>query len=156
MKPYQTKKTKNIRRFTQEEDDQLKELVKLYGESNWIMISCKMEHRNSRQCKDRWEEYLSPTTNRTPWSKEEELRLMTLVSQYGKKWLFLSKFFDRRPDSQIRNKFKTIEHKFQSMKIPQFNNVITSNSNNTTSNLLSSKELDVFDNMMDFDFDDFF
>ena len=116
-----------------------------------------MDHRNSRQCKDRWQQYLSPETNRTPWSKEEEIRLMALVSQYGKKWLFLSKFFDRRPDAQLRNKFKTIEHKYPPIYIPQTDNVNIQSGNNfnTSSFQFSSQELEVFDEFIDFNCDVF-
>ena len=96
------------RRFTEEEDMILKKLVKLYGDSNWIKISNRMPGRNSRQCKDRWCLYLSPNTNRSPWTAEEEQRLLELAKKYKKKWTEISKFFDGRPDTQIKNKWKTL------------------------------------------------
>ena len=99
------------RRFTEEEDDKLRELVKKYGENQWLLISSCMGTRNSRQCKDRWHQYLSPEANLAPWTQEEEELLKRLFEQYQGKWLEILKFFPKRSYNQIKNKWKTIERK---------------------------------------------
>ena len=150
---YQTKKAKGNRRFTKKEDDQLIELVKKYGESNWIIISCKMEHRNSRQCKDRWQQYLSPTTNRSPWTNEEEFLLMTLVAQYGKKWLHLSKFFYQRPPSQLRNKYKTLLNKYPPIQIQKRETTVPT-CKTSSHDPFASQELEAaFNDIFDFNYE---
>ena len=108
------KRTKINRRFTKEEDENLVNLVEKYGESDWMQIAEMMKNRNARQCKDRWFQYLAPTVNKKPWTKEEDERLMQLVSEYGPKWLYISKFFDGRHNAHIRNRYKTIQKKFES------------------------------------------
>ena len=102
---------KIIRRFTSEEDERLKSLVHQYGESNWIRVSNKMPGRNSRQCKDRYLQYLSPEANRTPWTYEEEVLLEKLVAQFGTQWTRIALYFKGRPDSQIKNKWKTFQNR---------------------------------------------
>ena len=96
------------RRFTIQEDQKLTELVSIYGERSWPLIASKMENRNSRQCKDRWCQYLSPSANKTPWTEEEENRLVILVKELNGKWKEIAKHFDGRADAQIRNKWKTL------------------------------------------------
>lgn len=99
---------KSNMRFTKEEDKKLKELVKKYGEWDWGKIAGKMENRNPRQCKDRWELYLCPYVNQSQWTPEEEELLMRLSVTMNQRWVDISKKFDRRTPSQIRNKYRTI------------------------------------------------
>lgn len=44
--------------FTDEEDNILPLLVKIFGESNWFDISMKMNGRSAEACKKRWQ-YIS-------------------------------------------------------------------------------------------------
>jgi hypothetical protein len=80
-------------RFSIEEDIHLTELVKEYGANDWKIISCLMKTRTSRQCKDRWEGFLSPSIAKRAWSQEENLLLIQKISEIGKRWIFLAKFF---------------------------------------------------------------
>ena len=102
---------KVIRRFTPAEDEKLTKLVKLYGAGNWLFIASCMKTRNSRQCKDRWLQYLSPDSNQSAWTEEEEERLRTLYHQYNGHWLEIGKYFEGRALAQIRNKWKTLERR---------------------------------------------
>ena len=108
---YTSLRHKVNRRFTQEEDETLTKLVKLYGAGNWLFIASCMKTRNSRQCKDRWYQYLSPESNQSPWTEEEEKKLRELVQQYNGRWLEIGKFFEGRALSQIRNKWRTLERR---------------------------------------------
>ena len=99
------------RRFTKDEDELLKKLVQQYGDKNWLAISKQMPKRNSRQCKDRWFQYLCPTTNLTPWSLEELQSLEELVVKYNYNWTTIAKFFNNRPPSQVRNKWKLLQYR---------------------------------------------
>ncbi|KAK8870777.1 hypothetical protein M9Y10_008664 [Tritrichomonas musculus] len=46
-------------KFTKEEDDKLKEVAKKEGRKNWTKISREMGSRTAKECKDRWENYLT-------------------------------------------------------------------------------------------------
>ena len=96
------------RRFTKQEDYRLIELVQRLGENRWNLIARYMQNRNARQCKDRWNQYLSPNTNNTPWTQEEEEKLKRLYVELGGKWYEIAKRFNGRADSQIRNKWRTL------------------------------------------------
>ena len=99
------------RRFTKEEDEKLKELVLKYGEQNWLIVSSRMHTRNSRQCKDRWFQYLSPNANLVPWTLEEEIYLKCLVVELNGRWSEIAKRFPGRSDSQVRNKWRTLQRR---------------------------------------------
>jgi hypothetical protein len=54
-----------------------------------------MKTRTSRQCKDRWEGFLSPSIAKRARSQEEDLLLIQKISEIGKRWIFLAKFFSK-------------------------------------------------------------
>ena len=104
--------------FSKEEDSQLISLVEHFG-PNWHTISEFME-KNSRQCKDRYENYLSPNLNMGPWTKEEDELLISKVAQYGKKWSFIALFFFNRSQVNIKNHYSTLmKRKEKARKILQ-------------------------------------
>ena len=109
------------KRFTEEEDNKLRDLVQKYGENQWLMISSRMGTRNSRQCKDRWLQYLSPKSNLTPWTPEEEELLLKLSEQYKGKWLEITKMFPGRSYNQVKNKWKTLERRKKAAEINSYN-----------------------------------
>ena len=54
------------RKFNEKDDEKLKEIVQRVGEDDWNEVAKQMGSRNARQCKERWENYLSPNINREP------------------------------------------------------------------------------------------
>ena len=100
-------------KFRLSEDTLLKSLVRLYGENNWEVIAANMKGRKARQCKDRWFLYLSPNINISPWTDEEEAKLVKLVGELGPRWVKITKHFDRRTDTQIKNRWNVIKRRIK-------------------------------------------
>ncbi|EAY00874.1 Myb-like DNA-binding domain containing protein [Trichomonas vaginalis G3] len=98
-------------RFTEEDDQKLKQLVNEYGENNWDIIAKKMKGRNKRQCRDRWNRYLAPNVNHSEWTVEEEKLLMSLVPILSPRWREIAKHFSGRNDIQIKNRYKMIQNR---------------------------------------------
>ena len=67
-----------------------------------------MENRTIRQCKERWVNYLQPGLNNSPWTKAEDMILFEKVKQYGNSWAKIKKFFPRRTDINIKNRWSKI------------------------------------------------
>lgn len=63
------KKVVNRGRWSKEEDNKLKELVKIYKE-NWSQISSHFPDRNDGQCLQRWSKVLNPKLIKGPWTHE--------------------------------------------------------------------------------------
>jgi hypothetical protein len=62
------------RRWTEAEDQLLRNLVAQYGAGNWDQIALFMPNRNTRQCRERWMLYLNPNINNGHWIKEKDVR----------------------------------------------------------------------------------
>ena len=100
-------------KFTPAEDAVLKDLVAQHGERNWKLIASNMVNRNARQCHDRWTFYLSPDVNHSPWTQEEEEKLVTLICKLGPHWVQIARFFAGRTDTQIKNKWNVIKRRMK-------------------------------------------
>lgn len=98
-------------KFTASEDNALKVLVEKFGETNWELISQMLQTRNSRQCKDRWEYYLSPKLNRNPWTEEEDKLLIKLIRSIGPHWVKVARNFEGRTDTQIKNRWNILKRR---------------------------------------------
>ena len=106
-------------KFRPEEDMKLRRLVSKYGELAWNEIAAEMDERNARQCHDRWTYYLSPALNCSPWTQEEDKRLIRLAKQYKGKWVAISKHFNRRTDTQIKNRWNILKKKMNLPELPR-------------------------------------
>lgn len=105
--------------FTPEEDAHLKELVAEKGERAWNVIHTLMPGRSARQCRERWNLYLSPTVNNEPWTPDEVVKLYTLYAAVGPQWTLLSHQFPNRTANNIKNRLKQCLRRAQRMcRIP--------------------------------------
>lgn len=131
-------------KFTPEEDEKLRSIVNEIGEKDWVAVSSKMGSRNTRQCKERWFNYLSPNVKTLPWTPEEDEQLKELHKEYGSKWVKISHFFPSRTDTNIKSRWmvlqrlqKTLEKK--ALKIAKKNAISSgSNESNNASITLNS------------------
>lgn len=98
-------------KFTQEEDDLLIEVIERMGTRDWEGVAQEMKHRTPRQCRERWNNYLSPSITSDPWSKDEEKLLSQLYSEYGSKWSKIAEFFPNRSANGIRNRYKMMQRR---------------------------------------------
>ena len=99
-------------KFSDEEDKKLIKLVKeSSGHPNWRQISILMQTRTPRQCRERYQNYLSPSVNRSSWTKEEDSILMAQYAIYGPKWNFIAKSIPGRTGNCARNRWQSIMRK---------------------------------------------
>lgn len=112
-----TKKVSGQRhKFTPAEDELLKSLVQMYGESKWALIAEKMQTRSPRQCRERYKNYLSPKIQNAPWTPEEENLLIQKYQQLGPKWSIISVFFAPRSDVNVKNHWAVMMNRTQREK----------------------------------------
>lgn len=91
-------------KFTESEDQYLLALVNRFGTKSWSTISSIMRSRTSRQCRDRWNHYLSPTTNKDDWSTEEDEVIIEQLKKVGKQWTYIASLLPGRTSIAVRNR----------------------------------------------------
>jgi len=91
-------------KFSPEEDNTLRQLVQAHGTGSWNLISRYFEDRTARQCRDRWNHYLSQESQNIEWSEEDDIRLLQLFDEYGSKWTSISKILPNRTAVSVRNR----------------------------------------------------
>lgn len=93
-------------KWSEDEDNKLIELVKVYGNKNWKKISECLETRNPVQCLHRWSKILQPGLVKGPWTVEEDRKLLQWVkSQGAMKWSMCSELIPGRSGKQCRERW---------------------------------------------------
>lgn len=90
--------------FTHEEDQKLIQLFQEFGDKNWNIIAEHMQNRTTRQCKDRYKNYLDEYIQKTIWTKDEDKLLLEKYNKLGERQSRISKFFKGTNSSQVRNR----------------------------------------------------
>lgn len=66
-------------------------------------------NRTSRQCRERWKNYLSPTVNNGAWTVDEDMKLGQLTDKFGSQWAKISQFFENRTDINVKNRWMLLQ-----------------------------------------------
>ncbi|EAY14769.1 Myb-like DNA-binding domain containing protein [Trichomonas vaginalis G3] len=98
-------------KFTSEEDKRLCELVTVYGNKAWKKIAQIMQTKNTRQCRERYINYLAPNLTNGPWTQEEDYSLIQFASQMGPHWSKIAKMFPTRSDVNVKNRYALLVSK---------------------------------------------
>jgi hypothetical protein len=100
-------------RFNPSEDVLLMKMVAGLGTGDWHSVARRVPGRNARQCKERWENYLSPSVRNAPWTPEEEELLLQKHSEFGPMWRKIASFFRARTDINVRSRWHLIQRRIR-------------------------------------------
>lgn len=93
-------------RWSLEEDAALLHAIKRAAGLNWAEIQKNIPGRNSLQCRERYTYALDPKINNTPWTPDEEARLLEAAQLVdGRKWREIAKHVRTRNGKQCRRKY---------------------------------------------------
>ena len=62
--------------WTNVEDSILQASISKYGLNQWARVSSLLARKSAKQCKARWEEFLSPAAKKGDWSQAEDEQLL--------------------------------------------------------------------------------
>lgn len=100
-------------RWSHEEDEQLIAFVQSFPNARVVPWSTVIEHiqgRTSKQCRERWFNFLDPSIKRNlEWTKDEDKQLVNLVKLLGKKWSRIAKEMPGRTEHSVKVRFQVLE-----------------------------------------------
>ena len=74
--------------WSKEEDDILKQQVRIHGAPKWTAIAKALTHKTATQCRHRWYNYLNSHDVKTAnWSNAEDNLLLESQKKLGNKWI---------------------------------------------------------------------
>lgn len=94
-------------RWTDDEDRSLIYLVS-QGHKNWGQVALHMPGRTSKQCRERWNNYLDPTLKHEPFTSEEDILLVQLQKALGNKWAAISKLIPGRTENAVKLRYNHV------------------------------------------------
>ena len=98
----------NKRKWTSFEDEILIKYVYTYGATNWSKLADYLPGRTAKQCRERWHNHLDPHIENVKWTEEDDENLLNAYHQFGSRWSMISKLFEGRSDSSIRNRYNLL------------------------------------------------
>lgn len=94
-------------KFTEQEDEELKSLAESLS-FNWRQVSKSMTGRSSRQCRERYKYFLSPSITQESWTEEEDKILRERFHDIGPKWATIAQHLNGRTQVSAKNRFKKL------------------------------------------------
>ncbi|QHO24452.1 hypothetical protein HN51_048009 [Arachis hypogaea] len=92
--------------WTAEEDETLRNAVAAFKGKSWKKIAEFFPDRSEVQCLHRWQKVLNPELVKGPWTKEEDDKIVEMVSKYGpSKWSLIAKSLPGRIGKQCRERW---------------------------------------------------
>jgi len=100
-----SKKTKDAKMWTEEEDALLRQAVEKYGE-DWVTVAQEVPGRNKLQCVQRWKKTLRPGLIKGTWKPEEDaLLLQVMVEEMEGDWQAISRRIPGRNAKQCKERW---------------------------------------------------
>lgn len=94
----------NLKNWTKEEDIALLEAAEKNNYKCWKKIADHLPGRSAIQCSARFKR-IKPGIIKGAWTKEEDDKLLELVSQLGTNWALISNYMGSRSGKQVRDRF---------------------------------------------------
>lgn len=96
-------------KWTEEEDQRLREIVETYGAKNWKRLASILGNvRSDVQCLHRWNKVLRPGLSKGPWTPEEDRIVKDMVMRHGAgniKWSVIASQLPGRIGKQCRERW---------------------------------------------------
>lgn len=90
--------------WTEEDDKLLLMRAQQNNEKNWKKIASSFKGRTSIQCSSRYHR-IKPGLAKGHFTREEDLKLISLYNRFGKKWNLIAKEMKNRTGKQVRDRF---------------------------------------------------
>lgn len=97
-------KIQKIKKWSEDEDKLLLELVKSNQRNKWKIISQHFSNKTPSDCRQRYD-IIQPNITRGRWKKEEDQKILKYIGMFGPKWSKIAKKVTTRTAKQIRERY---------------------------------------------------
>ncbi|KAL0633108.1 hypothetical protein Q9L58_008008 [Maublancomyces gigas] len=79
-----------------------------------VVVAQVVKTRNGDQCSKRWYDALDPSIDHSPWTSDEDVRLLEAISKHGRNWKAIVKaYFPRRTSLSAKNRYSLLIRKME-------------------------------------------
>lgn len=96
-------------------------IIKEKGAQHWKEIALELSNRSGvgifrqgKQCRERWINHLDPNVKKGSWTDEEDLLMLQLFLEKGKKWADIAKRLGGRTENNVKNRWISLIRKYKS------------------------------------------
>ena len=90
------RKSTSPQHWGKEEDEVLKQAVECFGTEDWDTVAAQVPGRNTKQVRERWQNYVDPNISFAPLTADEIRQVMSRQQELGNKWKEIATFLDQR------------------------------------------------------------
>jgi hypothetical protein len=91
-------------KWTAEEDAKLTSAVQKHG-NYWVFVAMLVPGRNNKDCRSRWVNSLNISRKMGKWTPEEDAKLTSAVTKYGKDWFAAAALVSGRNNKDCRSRW---------------------------------------------------
>jgi hypothetical protein len=92
--------------WTIDEDNAITEWVRQNGACEWnkLVLKCCLR-RSGKQCRERWINILSRSSQKGPWTSEEDDIILRMRENIGNKWAKIATCLPGRSENHVKNRW---------------------------------------------------
>jgi hypothetical protein len=91
--------------WAQHEDALLLQAVQQFGPTQWVNIAKFVPCRTAKQCRERWQNRLSPALKREPFEPWEDQIIVQKQKQVGNRWSIIAQALPGRSAGAVKNRW---------------------------------------------------
>ena len=99
---------KKSKKFSPEDDALLIQIVSQSKTPDWKQIALSFQNKTPRMVRERWKFFLSPDTDRTPFTREQDERLLKKVAHHGTRWTKMIPCFPGKSPLSLSNRYRSL------------------------------------------------
>jgi hypothetical protein len=90
----------------------------------WGKIAQKIPGRTAKQCRERWRCNLDPTIDKSPWTPEEDAKILLLQGELGNRWATISTQLKGRTENAVKTRYRSLLRKKKKQWTPEEDSVL--------------------------------